>query len=716
MEHKNMMASLPSEQNQIAEVGVRIPQGCYDPNKVEPIHILEYYHQYLYASRFTKNKRVLDIASGEGYGAAFVSLNAESVMGIGGNDDVVTHASQKYAEFSNLRFEVGRSEELKILENSIDVAIAFDVLPTLSQEMRPKMMENIKRVLCQNGLFLASTAIRSADAVVGNGGSDGSALPSFSGVELFEFLKKHFQHVRFIGQKPVTISAMWSLHEWKDELFRFHVREDLFTLPRGIEMFTEPARIIALCSDEPISSEVANNSKSVYYDSVHAERAKKLIGEMNDLREQIVQVRTKNNQLSDERESFRNAVTVLTTENLTHLNNLDDIQKQYDEMVQRSIVLEQESAERAAALETLQRAHNEQTVWTEKLASDHDNLLVKMHELERHLEESTLHATASSEENIQLRERVQILHRKIEETTEEFAGAIKTIETLQPRLDDAEQRCQSIADSSSETVIANESLRAHVAELQAAVEDKTRQTLETMARLKEREDYIFSLEQQLQERTAATQEHSTGEDVLRTRVLELETRQENEATQLAAALQETQKLRGRLYELQKQYDERAAFARNSSQETEKLSARVASLQKAVEEKSAMIIMINQELAVQKEKFPAAQHEFDQRLQLAHQWEKENKKKVEHLNELQRKSDEQILTIRQMRIEFEKQAAAFDTFQKSQSDLQQRYNKSQIKVQELQQEIAIMEQKIKEIDNSGLLKTLSRIGLFSWKEK
>ncbi len=710
------MTSLTSEQDQLTEASAQLPQSCFDQCEAEPVDVLEYYHQYLYASRFTKNKRVLNIASGEGYGAAFVSLNAESVIGIDAKDDAVTRASQKYAEFTNLRFEVGGYEDLRILDASVDVTLAFDILAGMSPDARVKMLENIKRVMNTNGLLLISTTIRSADALAAAADKEGSVLPSFSGVDFFEFLKKHFQNVRFIGQKPLTLSAMWSLHEWSDELFRFHVREDLFTLPRGIEMFTEPARIIALCSDEPITAEVTNLSKSVYFDTLHTGRMRKLVKELDDLRHTVGQVRSKNTELSDERDSFRNAVMVLTNENLAHVSKLGDLQKIADDRTQQLSSLEQESATRTAELEELRREHSEQSIWAEKLAAEHETACTAMRELETRLEEATLHASTSSEENVQLRERVQILHRRIEETAEELTKAVETINILQPQLKDIEERYRSLTDTAGEMMSANESLRTQLADLQTAVDEKTRLALEAMARLKEREDYIFTLERQLQEGAQFTREHSAEEETLRGKLSDLETRQEKEGAETAAIHQENQKLHARLYELQKQYDERAALARNASQENEKLAARIGSMQKAIEEKSALVVMLNQEITTQKDKIATLQRDFDQRLQQAHLWEKDNKKKLEHLTELQRKHDEQVLTIRQMRIEFEKQAAAFDTFQKSQGDLQQRYNKSQIKVQELQQEVSIMEQKLQEINSSGLHKVLSRIGFFSPKEK
>ena len=42
----------------------------------------EHLHRYAYATQFVKNKRVLDLASGEGYGSYLLAKTAKSVTGI----------------------------------------------------------------------------------------------------------------------------------------------------------------------------------------------------------------------------------------------------------------------------------------------------------------------------------------------------------------------------------------------------------------------------------------------------------------------------------------------------------------------------------------------------------------------------------------------------------------------------------------------------------
>jgi 2-polyprenyl-3-methyl-5-hydroxy-6-metoxy-1,4-benzoquinol methylase len=52
----------------------------------------EHLHRYAYATQFVQNKRVLDLACGEGYGSCFLAKTAESVVGIDIDERAIKHA------------------------------------------------------------------------------------------------------------------------------------------------------------------------------------------------------------------------------------------------------------------------------------------------------------------------------------------------------------------------------------------------------------------------------------------------------------------------------------------------------------------------------------------------------------------------------------------------------------------------------------------------
>ena len=58
--------------------------------------MLEHLHRYAFAIEISKNKKVLDIACGEGYGSNLMSKSAAEVTGIDIDETTINNASKKY--------------------------------------------------------------------------------------------------------------------------------------------------------------------------------------------------------------------------------------------------------------------------------------------------------------------------------------------------------------------------------------------------------------------------------------------------------------------------------------------------------------------------------------------------------------------------------------------------------------------------------------------
>src|SRR6476646_3809005 len=83
----------------------------------------EHLHRYAYAATLAKNKRVLDLASGEGYGANMLATAAASVVGVDIDDNAVRHAADKYVR-DNLQFLSGSITAAPIRDDhSFDIIV-----------------------------------------------------------------------------------------------------------------------------------------------------------------------------------------------------------------------------------------------------------------------------------------------------------------------------------------------------------------------------------------------------------------------------------------------------------------------------------------------------------------------------------------------------------------------------------------------------------------
>src|SRR4030095_10516446 len=107
----------------------------------------EHLHRYHAVSELVKDKVVLDIASGEGFGSAILAKSAHKVIGIDIDPEVVKYAGEKYEEIKNLEFITGPAENIPLSNNSIDVVVSYETIEHLDQASQDIFLLEIKRVL-----------------------------------------------------------------------------------------------------------------------------------------------------------------------------------------------------------------------------------------------------------------------------------------------------------------------------------------------------------------------------------------------------------------------------------------------------------------------------------------------------------------------------------------------------------------------------------------
>lgn len=115
---------------------------------------IEHLHRYAIVTNYIKDKIVLDIASGEGYGSHIMSKKASFVIGVDIDNATVQDAKLKYKK-DNLEFLKGSASQIPIEDNSIDVVVSFETIE--HHDEHEEMMNEIKRVLKPNGILIIST-------------------------------------------------------------------------------------------------------------------------------------------------------------------------------------------------------------------------------------------------------------------------------------------------------------------------------------------------------------------------------------------------------------------------------------------------------------------------------------------------------------------------------------------------------------------------------
>jgi ubiquinone/menaquinone biosynthesis C-methylase UbiE len=118
----------------------------------------EHWHRYLYASNFVKNRVVLDIACGEGYGSYLLSKQAKSVVGVDIDSMTIEYAKNNYIT-SNLSFITGSASKIPISDHHcFDIIVSFETIEHLSEEDQFEFLSEIKRLLKKRWNFYCVNA------------------------------------------------------------------------------------------------------------------------------------------------------------------------------------------------------------------------------------------------------------------------------------------------------------------------------------------------------------------------------------------------------------------------------------------------------------------------------------------------------------------------------------------------------------------------------
>src|SRR5712691_8135384 len=108
---------------------------------------ITYHHwlRYLFAAQFAAGKRVLDVASGEGYGAAALAETAAQVNGFDADEAAVAHARAAYRDHPRLSFRCAKIDEYfaSAPPESYDLVTAFEIIEHVDERTQLRLLEGI---------------------------------------------------------------------------------------------------------------------------------------------------------------------------------------------------------------------------------------------------------------------------------------------------------------------------------------------------------------------------------------------------------------------------------------------------------------------------------------------------------------------------------------------------------------------------------------------
>jgi SAM-dependent methyltransferase len=183
----------PSGAHPLPLTGERLLTG--EPDEVT----LEHLHRYALALDFCRGRRVLDIASGEGYGSNLLAGVAESVKGVDISAEAVEHARGKYRR-PNLEFLRGAADDVPLPPGSVDTAVSFETIE--HHDRHVEMLAELKRVLRPDGLLVISSPDKLHYTDL-RGVTNPFHVKELYREEFHALVGGHFRHVRALSQRIV---------------------------------------------------------------------------------------------------------------------------------------------------------------------------------------------------------------------------------------------------------------------------------------------------------------------------------------------------------------------------------------------------------------------------------------------------------------------------------------------------------------------------------
>ena len=121
----------------------------------------EHMYRYEWVKDFVKNKKVLDIACGTGFGSYILASNGGAAEVTGCDID---ERSVKYASYKNkhphISFSVQNAEAIR-LEKKFDIVVSFETIEHLNKP--EAFLQNVNAMMNDDGFFFVSTPISYVD-------------------------------------------------------------------------------------------------------------------------------------------------------------------------------------------------------------------------------------------------------------------------------------------------------------------------------------------------------------------------------------------------------------------------------------------------------------------------------------------------------------------------------------------------------------------------
>jgi SAM-dependent methyltransferase len=162
----------------------------------DPVQLRLHTARYEFARQWAREKRVLDIACGTGYGTAVLArAGARAVLGIDLDRNTIERARSQF-NLPAVSFTVGDAEAPQVA-GPFDLIVSFETIEHLPRPER--FLSSMNRLLAADGTFLVSTPCRESGSV-----DDRPQNPfhvrEWNQAEFTQMVERSFRRVTMHGQ------------------------------------------------------------------------------------------------------------------------------------------------------------------------------------------------------------------------------------------------------------------------------------------------------------------------------------------------------------------------------------------------------------------------------------------------------------------------------------------------------------------------------------
>lgn len=277
------------------------------------IEILFHWQRYLSAREACRGKRVLDLASGDGYGSHCLAAVAADVLGVDVDGAAVAEARKKYVR-DNLRYVQGSAERIPAADGSVEVVVSFETFEHLSEAAQRRFLDEIDRVLAPDGLLLISSPDRQRTESAGM--RNPYHLHEVSLEELRDTLRRRFAAVELYLQEVNLGTFLWREGAVDAPLHGFRIDHGGAEAVPTDEQMRLHLYLVAVCGKKEgtlpplasVCSEISRRGVEELWNQVGA------LGWQRDRAQaQLEELTAKLNLMTEERQQLRRALEMAAT-------------------------------------------------------------------------------------------------------------------------------------------------------------------------------------------------------------------------------------------------------------------------------------------------------------------------------------------------------------------------------------------------------------------